>query len=143
MFSRSGSGKDTHHNTTHLILNSFSHKSGQHSGHYIFKSGSKSIHLLLAASFLPLGNKMPKATRNSLYGLRTKWSMADDVCWQKSQRLGGYLLMGTGILGVILVSLLPVEWGTFALVGLLLIMAVAATVGSYVIWKKENEKSTA
>ena len=104
---------------------------------------SKSIHLLLAASFLPLGNKMPKATRNSLYGLRTKWSMADDVCWQKSQRLGGYLLMGTGILGVILVSLLPVEWGTFALVGLLLIMAVAATVGSYVIWKKENEKSTA
>lgn len=105
--------------------------------------GIKGIHLLLAAVFLPLGNVMPKATRNSLYGLRTKWSMADDVCWQKSQRLGGYLLMGTGILGVILVSLLPVEWGTFALVGLLLIMAVAATVGSYIIWKKENEKSTA
>ena len=105
--------------------------------------GLKGIHLLLAASFFPLGNVMPKATRNSLFGLRTKWSMADDVCWQKSQRLGGYLLMSTGILGIILVSLLPAEWGTFALVGLLLIMAVAATVGTYVIWKRENQKSTA
>lgn len=103
----------------------------------------KMVFLLLSASFLPLGNIMPKATRNSLFGLRTKWSMADDVCWQKSQRFGGYLTMGTGILGVILVSLLPMEWGTFALVGLLLIMAMAATIGTYVIWKKENEKSTA
>ena len=105
--------------------------------------GAKTLFLLLAASLIPAGNYMPKARRNSLFGLRTKWSMADDVCWQKSQRIGGYLMMVTGIAGIVLVALLPVEWGTFALVGLLLIMAVAATVGSYVIWKKENEKSTA
>ena len=103
----------------------------------------KVVLLLLSASFLPLGNRMPKATRNSLYGLRTKWSMADDVCWQKSQRLGGYFMMAVGILGIVLVSLLPDMWAAYALVGLLLIMTVAATVGTYLIWKKENEKSTA
>ena len=103
----------------------------------------KVVLLLLSASFLPLGNQMPKATRNSLYGLRTKWSMADDVCWQKSQRLGGYSMMAAGILGIVLVSLLPDMWAAYALVGLLLIMTVAATVGTYLIWKKENEKNTA
>lgn len=104
--------------------------------------GMKGIFLLLAASFLPLGNQMPKARRNSLYGLRTKWSTADDVCWQKSQRFGGYLLVGTGILGIVLVSLVPVNWAAIAVVVLLLVMAVAATVGTYVIWKKELEKGT-
>ena len=105
--------------------------------------GIKAVFLLMAASFLPLGNRMPKATRNSLYGLRTKWSMADDVCWQKSQRLGGYSLMAAGILGIVLVSLTPASWAAFTLVGLLLVVAVADTVGTYIIWKREHQKSTA
>lgn len=105
--------------------------------------GIKGIYLLLMASFLPLGNVMPKAQRNSFYGLRTKWSMANDVCWQKSQRLGAYSLMGMGILGIVLVSLLPAARATFAVLGLLLIMALVDIIGTYVIWKKENEKSTA
>lgn len=103
----------------------------------------KGIFLLLLASFLPLGNQMPKARRNSLFGLRTKWSMADDVCWQKSQRLGGFLLVGTGIAGIVLVSLIPAAWASGAVMVLILSMMVAATVGTYVIWKKEQEKSTA
>ena len=103
----------------------------------------KGIFLLLSASFLPLGNRMPKATRNSLYGLRTKWSMADDVCWQKSQRLGGYSMMAAGILGIVMVSMAPASWAAFVLVGLLLTVAAIDTVGTYMIWKKEQEKSTA
>lgn len=103
----------------------------------------KMVFLLLSASFLPLGNIMPKATRNSMFGLRTKWSMADDVCWQKSQRLGAYSLMGMGILGIVLVSLLPAARATFAVLGLLLIMALVDIIGTYLIWKKEQEKSTA
>lgn len=103
----------------------------------------KVIFLLLAASFLPLGNIMPKARSNSLFGLRTKWSMANDTCWQKSQRFGGYLLMGTGMAGIILVSLCPASWASIVVMVLILSMVVAATVGTYVIWKRENQKSTA
>ena len=100
--------------------------------------GIKGIYLLLAASLIPLGNNMPKAQRNSVLGLRTKWSMADDVCWQKSQRLGGFLMVGTGILGVALVSLVPAAWAGSTVLVLILVMAVAATVGTYGIWKKER-----
>ena len=101
--------------------------------------GAKTLFLLLAASLIPAGNFMPKARRNSLFGLRTKWSMADDVCWQKSQRIGGYLMMAAGILGIVLVALLPVQWGVFAFLGLILGDAVVSTVATYRIWKQEHK----
>lgn len=43
-----------------------------------------------------LGNVMPKARRNALFGLRTKWSMADDEVWRRSQRFGGFSAVGLG-----------------------------------------------
>lgn len=99
----------------------------------------KGIFLLLMASFLPLGNQMPKARRNSLFGLRTKWSMADDVCWQKSQRFGGFLMVGTGIAGIALVSVLPTLWAGYAVPALLFGLVVASAAGTYHIWKKEHK----
>lgn len=59
--------------------------------------------------FVLLGNAMPKARRNALFGLRTKWSMADDEVWRKSQRFGGFSAVGLGfaliIFGIFLGSL--------------------------------------
>ena len=43
-----------------------------------------------------LGNAMPKARRNALFGLCTKWSMADDEVWRKCQRFGGFSGVGLG-----------------------------------------------
>lgn len=43
-----------------------------------------------------LGNVMPKARRNALFGLRTRWSMADDEVWRRSQRFGGFSAVGLG-----------------------------------------------
>ena len=102
--------------------------------------GVKLLLVFLSASFIPLGNIMPKTTRNGMVGLRTKWSMASDVCWQKSQRLGGMLTVATGILAVVLVSLLPVSWGAFMLLALLLANVTASIWGSWRIYQKEHKK---
>lgn len=48
-----------------------------------------------------LGNVMPKARRNALFGLRTKWSMADDEVWRKSQRFGGFSAVAVGFLLIV------------------------------------------
>ena len=101
--------------------------------------GVKILLLLMSASFIPLGNIMPKTTRNGMMGLRTKWSMADDVCWQKSQRLGGMLMVATGMLAIVLVSLLPVYWGAHALLVLLLVDLLASVWGSWRIYQKEHK----
>ena len=104
------------------------------------EASAKVILVLLCASFIPLGNSMPKAERNGLFGLRTTWSMANDRCWQQSQRFGGYAFVITGILGVVLCSLLPVQWSGYALVILLLGVTIICTYASYRIYRKDQGK---
>ena len=99
---------------------------------------TKLIMMLLTASFVPMGNMMPKAQRNSAFGLRTKWSMANDHCWQQSQRIGGYIMVLTGILGTILTAVLPAAWGGFVLLALIFVMTIACISASYHIYMKSQ-----
>lgn len=98
----------------------------------------KLIMMLLMVSFIPMGNLMPKAQRGSAFGLRTKWSMANDHCWQQSQRIGGFIMVGTGMLGTILTAVLPAAWGGFVLLALIIIMTIACTYASYRIYMRSQ-----
>lgn len=99
---------------------------------------TKAFMILIFASFIPLGNSMPKAQRNSIYGLRTKWSMANDRCWQKSQRFGGYVLVISGIIGTLLCALLPSHWGGYIMLLVIAIATVTCIVGSHRIYRNEQ-----
>lgn len=90
--------------------------------------------------FIVLGNIMPKVQRNGSLGLRTKWSMHNDTCWQKSQRLCGYTMMILGLVGLVLCAVLPDSLVIWLLLGMILVMLIASLVGSYLIYKKEREK---
>lgn len=48
------------------------------------------------------GNIMPKLRMNSIIGLRTHWSMKNEVTWKKCQRMGGisFIVAGIIIIGV-------------------------------------------
>lgn len=48
------------------------------------------------------GNIMPKLRMNSMIGLRTHWSMKNEVTWKKSQHVGGisFIIGGIIIIGV-------------------------------------------
>ena len=47
---------------------------------------------------------MPGLKRNSMIGLRTKWSMKNEVTWKKSQKFGGISFIIAGVC-IIIVSL--------------------------------------
>lgn len=53
------------------------------------KAISKILGVVLGLSLIPIGNILPKVKRNGVFGLRTKWSMANDTCWNLCQRAGG------------------------------------------------------
>lgn len=98
----------------------------------------RGIMILLFAALILLGNWMPKAQRNSTFGVRTKWSMANDWCWQQSQRVGGFASVVTGILGVILCAVLPVQWCTGTVLVLIAAMAAVSSIASYRIYRKSQ-----
>lgn len=47
-----------------------------------------------------LGNVLPKLPRNGLVGIRTPWTMADPGVWERTHRLGGYLLTAAGLVSL-------------------------------------------
>lgn len=88
-----------------------------------------------------LGNIMPKARRNALFGLRTKWSMANDRVWQKSQRFGGFASVACGlcmIAAAVFASGMPQVLLTAGVMVLWLALCIAASYRFFVQDLQEN-----
>lgn len=98
----------------------------------------KLIGVVLFAFFILMGNLMPKFKRSSMIGLRTPWSMASDVIWQKCQRFAGFWMVGTGIVGVVACAIAPAAWSPYIMAALLVVLGIVGLVGSYVIYRNET-----
>ncbi|MCM1329491.1 MAG: SdpI family protein [Ruminococcus sp.] len=61
----------------------------------------KFIFISLGIVLAIVGNFMPKCRINSVVGLRTKWSTANENVWFKCQRFGGVLYVSCGILMIV------------------------------------------
>lgn len=52
------------------------------------------------ALLVALGNVLPKLPRNGLVGIRTPWTLADPAVWERTHRLGGYLVTAAGLVSL-------------------------------------------
>lgn len=57
-----------------------------------------SLCVLFGLMFAVLGNWMGKLRRNLYVGIRTPWTIANDVVWEKTHRLGGRLFVLAGLI---------------------------------------------
>jgi uncharacterized membrane protein len=91
------------------------------------------ISLSISVLFIFLGNYMGKLRRNFWAGIRTPWTLTSDVVWERTHRLGGWLFVLAGLLGVIM-SFIPALrlWG---LIVVILIVVIVLFVYSYVIYQ--------
>lgn len=91
--------------------------------------------------FIFLGNKMPKLKRNKAVGMRTKWSMANDLVWKKSQKTGGIIFILMGMVLMIFPFVFKPEniFVYFLMFTALCIIAMIAS--TYIIYKKYGDKN--
>lgn len=89
--------------------------------------------------FIFLGNKMPKLKRNEVAGMRTKWSIANNLVWKKSQRSAGIILILMGIIFMIfpIISKLENAFIYFLIITALCVSAMILS--SYIIYKKYKD----
>ena len=93
------------------------------------------VFVALGIVLIIVGNVMPKARMNSLCGLRTPWSMKNEVTWKKCQRFGGISFIVAGA-AMAVVSLLTHGWSCFAwAMGILLLVAVVDVMYTYRVAK--------
>lgn len=92
----------------------------------------------LGIGFIVIGNIMPKTKLNSIIGLRTKWSMKNEMTWKRSQRFGGITFIVSGFLvalGCILFFRgMNAFWWSFAI---MTIMLIADLIYSYQVSKND------
>jgi len=100
---------------------------------------SRFVSIGIGALLVVLGNLMPKMRRNALFGLRTKWSMANDRVWQKSQRFGGIATVIAGFCLILLSLLIPGIWNILVLTAVIVVWLIVCLVASYRYYQADRE----
>jgi uncharacterized membrane protein len=91
---------------------------------------------LIAGMFLffaLIGNVLGKVKRNFWMGVRTPWTLADPIVWDRTHRVTAWLYVGVGVVGAIAAALgvHPVACFVFLMVG-----ALSPLVYSLVLYKR-------
>lgn len=72
-------------------------------------------------------------------GIRTPWTLTNARVWERTHRVGGYLMVAAGVLGIVAVFL-PIEIGGAAIVTLALTAGLISVTYSYFAWRQETSR---
>jgi uncharacterized membrane protein len=72
---------------------------------------TSSAFVLTAPALAVIGNSMRKIRRNSLCGIRTPWTLASDIVWERTHRIGGRLMVAHAFAVLIGGLIVLCAWG--------------------------------
>ena len=100
------------------------------------------VAILMGAMFIIMGNYMPKAKRNRTFGIKLRWTMANDDNWVATHRLAGKMFVIAGIVSFAL-AFLPATAMIISLVVILALVVIVPIVYSYRFYKRQLERGEA
>src|SRR5579872_1463504 len=101
-----------------------------------------SLVVCLAVSVLLmfLGNYLGKLRRNFWAGIRTPWTLASDIVWERTHRLGGWLFVLVGFIGLIASFFPPLRFaGLFVP---LIVVALVLVAYSYIAYQRYTDRKS-
>ena len=92
------------------------------------------VSLAVSVLFIFIGNYLGKIQRNFWAGVRTPWTLASDIVWERTHRLGGWLFVAAGVIGIISTFVPNLRiWGV---IGPILIVSAILVIYSYVEYRR-------
>lgn len=91
--------------------------------------------------FITLGNILPRTRSNWFMGIRTPWTLSSDRVWERTHRVGGYLMFGAGVALVIAAAVAPTELLVPVIIATVVIVSVGSVGYSYAAWRQEHQHS--
>jgi uncharacterized membrane protein len=82
-----------------------------------------------------LGSVLGRVRRNFWIGVRTPWTLADDVVWDRTHHLAAWLMTLAGLLGIPAALLLPTVLLPLSLAGIL-VAALVPVLYSLILYKR-------
>ena len=98
---------------------------------------NRALCIVSAAGFMVMGNYLPKLQKPGPTGLRTPWSIKNDVVWRKSQRFSGWAMATAGAVSIAAALLTGGPWCWLWLALSVIAACAAGTAYSYRIAKAE------
>jgi len=83
-----------------------------------------------------IGVLLPKAHANWFIGIRTPWTLSNDRVWERTHRVGGRVMIATGILIAASAFLAPL-WTHRIMAAAIAAMAIIVVAYSYFAWRQE------
>jgi len=96
------------------------------------------VPIALGLLLIAIGNQLPRARSNWWFGIRTPWTLSNERVWERTHRVGGYLMTASGV--AMIAGALVTD-----LTGPLVIVCVGASalgsvIYSYVAWRQETSR---
>lgn len=91
---------------------------------------------IMGMLMIVIGNIMPKLRMNSMIGLRTHWSMKDEITWKKSQHIGGISFI---IGGIIIIGICVTMKGILCLLAVLGVLAILIVIDIFLTYRIAND----
>lgn len=101
---------------------------------------SKIMMILFGLLFIVMGNYMPKIEKNRTLGIKTVWSMYNEVTWQKTHRFSGFVGIIVGVLCLLLGFFFKEMVNFIILMSLVAVFSISTTIASYHYYKVEKAK---
>lgn len=89
------------------------------------------------ALLIVLGNLLPLARSNFIFGIRTPWTLSSERVWTRSHRVGGYTMVAAGLVTIVSAFIARPVGLIIALTSLLL-SGLIPVVYSYFAWSHEH-----
>ena len=98
--------------------------------------------ILICLMLAGMGNYLTTVKPNYFVGFRTPWTLRSDTVWRQTHQLGGRLLFGGGLLGVLLMLLVPAPYQVGVFMVLVLATTLTPLVYSYIYFRRERAHQT-
>lgn len=100
------------------------------------------IPIVVGLVFIFIGNYLGKLRSNATVGIRSPWTLASELSWNKTHRLGGKLMVFLGLLEIAGALFLPADgWFWLLMIGSV-VLVVFLFAYSYFVWRGDSGRST-
>lgn len=96
---------------------------------------TRMLSILIGMFFVIMGNYFPRLKTNSIFGIRTPWTLKNDQVWKYTHRFGGYVLVASGFICFI-GSLLNSITTILTIFAVTLLCVLITALYSYINYKK-------
>ena len=108
-----------------------------------FRPGFDVVGVVLLSTgllMMVIGNLMRTVRQNRILGVRTVWTLSDEVVWQRTNALGGRLLIAAGAVTAVC-AFLPSPWGLGVMTVAVLGVSATTVAYSYLLFRSRHPEA--